>query len=297
MRKAVIAIGSNSTRMLTADCGKELKNRVTGRVETRLFLSLNDSSTLSMTAMENTADAVLSLLNDAERAGAEKTDLIATSACREASNVREFEKLLLDRTGLELTVISGEEEAACSYRAVADNGKCVLTDIGGGSTEYSLGDGGKPVCARSINIGASRLLKNGEINSLDDMRAFLALAKAELNDAARDIRSHFQADLLIGVGGTCTTAASMARGYFGGGEETEGFALTRDTVMKQLHMLSQMTPEKRMLVPGLPAGRVLIMPHGLCILLTTMELLGFNTVTVSARTAADGWLLLHPDEE
>lgn len=298
MRKAVIAIGSNSTRMLTADCGgKELKNRVTGRVETRLFLGLNDGGALSTQAMENTAGAVLSLLHDAVRAGAEETRLIATSACREACNIREFEMLLLNRTGLELTVIPGDEEAACSYRAAADEGKCVLTDIGGGSTEYSLGDRGKPVCARSINIGASRLLKKGEINSLDDMQSFLAMAKTELRDAAREIRSLFRADKLIGVGGTCTTAASIKRGCFSGGEETEGAVLTMDTVMEQLEMLSQMTPEQRMLVPGLPAGRVLIMPHGLCILCATMELLGFDSLTVSVRTAADGWLLLHSNKE
>lgn len=297
MRKAVIAIGSNSTRMLTADCGKELRNRVTGRVETRLFLGLDEHNALSSQAMENTADAVLALLSDARRAGAEKTDLIATSACREASNADELERLLLERAGLDLRIIPGDEEAVCSYRAAADGGKCLLADIGGGSTEYSLGDRGKPVCARSTNTGASRLFKKGEINSLSDRIVFLDLAKRELQGAVRDIHSYFRADKLIGVGGTCTTAASIARGCSVGSEDIEGFVLTLDAVEKQLDMLSQMTPEQRALVPGLPLGRVHIMPHGLCILQATMELLGFTSLTVSVRTVADGWLLLHRERE
>ena len=90
-RAGVIAIGSNSTRMLTADLDASLSNPVRGREETALFLSMDERKRFSEAGMERCARAVSKLHYEARQAGAEQVRLIATSAVRDAANRHELD--------------------------------------------------------------------------------------------------------------------------------------------------------------------------------------------------------------
>ena len=76
------------------------------------------------------------------------------------------------------------------------------------------------------------------------------------------------------------------------GEAVEGKTVTLAYARRTLSQLSSLSLEQRMAVPGLPAARAIHMPHGLCILISAMELCGFDQLTVSGRTNLDGFLLL-----
>ena len=295
MRKAVISIGSNSTRLLVADCGDELKNRYLGRAETRLFMGLDESGCLQEEAMERTVRALCAMRLEAEIQGAESFTLLATSATRDAANADDFARRILDKAGLNLEIIPGETEAGFAFRAAAGTEDCVVMDIGGGSTEYSRGMGGTIQLARSTQMGASRLLKLQDITDESTAAKALNLAREALKPAAEALSSLPRAGRLVGMGGTCTTAASIEQGYFFSGNDVEGAAVTLETAKEQLELLAPLSPEERMAVPGLPASRVYHMPHGLCILIASMELLGFESLTVTGKTILDGYLLQNPD--
>ena len=291
MRRAAIAIGSNSTRMLCADVRDGvLTDCLRAREETRLFQGLDEQGAIRPERLEATAQAVARLARQARIAGAETLDLLATSASRDARNGGALGDRIFALCGLRLRIISGEEEAALAFRAVSQGQRRLVMDIGGGSTEWTLGQDNRPEWAVSMQLGASRLLKMCPIASPEDARRALAIAREIMVPQAEKLRALAPAPCLIGLGGSCTTSAAMSMGMEAHGEQVEGYIVTRETARAQLDLLSRLTPEQRGNVPGLPPARVHHMPHGLCIMLAALDACGFDRLTVSGKTNLDGYL-------
>ena len=296
MRRAAIAIGSNSTRLLCADCGPDgLSNCLRGREETRLFLGLDEQGRIGPERLELTAQAVARLAQAARDAGAETVDLLATSATRDAQNGDALAQRIYALCGLRLRVISGEEEARLAFRAVSAGQRRLVMDIGGGSTEWTLGQENRVEWAVSMQLGASRLLKMQPIQCPQDARRVLDLARSTMAPYAEALRRLPPAPAMIGLGGSCTTSAAIALGREAHDEQAEGLVVTRVQAREQLALLSSLSVEERMRVPGLPPARALHMPHGLCILIAALEACGFETLTVSGKTNLDGYLSSLPD--
>ena len=291
MKRAAIAIGSNSTRMLVAEAKDGvLRDLLRGREETRLFLGLDEKGNISPEKIESTAQAIASLYREALICGAETVDLFATSAARDAANSGAFAQRIKELTGLDLVILPGEEEARLAFSAVSSGQRRMVMDIGGGSTEWTLGENNQVEWAISMQLGASRLLKNQRLESPEDAARIQLLCKEVMGIFARQAQKLPPAPVLVGLGGTCTTAAAVAMGREAFGQEVEGLVVEKKTVIDQLIMLSSMTLEERMRVPGLPPSRAAHYPHGLCILISGMDLLGFQQFTVSGKTNMDGYL-------
>ena len=297
--RAAIAIGSNSTRMLCAEKRRGvLTDIVRGREETRLFLGLDANGCILPERIESTAQAVKRLQAMALAHGAEgEIALLATSATRDAGNAAALAERVWQLTGLSLRVISGEEEACLAYRAAAGLGRHMVMDIGGGSTEITVGDKGRVLWAGSAQMGASRLMKARPIRGEADVRASLRMAREALLPLVEQAKRYALPDGLTGLGGSCTTMAAMLLGREAHGEEIEGWPVTLEDARRFLALLAPMTEEERRRVPGLPASRAAHMPSGLCILVTALELMGKSLFRVSIRTNLDGYLLSQPDEE
>ena len=298
MKRAAIAIGSNSTRMLAAETEKgELRNPIRGREETRLFLGLDEAGNISPDKLEATAQAVKRLHRAAIAYGAESVDLFATSATRDAGNSAEFAARIRELTGLELQIISGEEEARLAFMAVSEGKRRLVMDIGGGSTEWTIGEHNRVEWAVSMQLGASRLLKMQPINCPQDAEKALAFCREIMAPYERQLSALPSAPGMIGLGGSCTTAAAITMGREAHGESVEGKTVTLRQAMDQLHLLSGMTIEERMRVPGLPPARAMHYPLGLCILITALELCGFDKITISGKINLDGYLMNLDREE
>ena len=296
MKRAAIAIGSNSTRMLAAEKRDgELKDILRGREETRLFLGLDENRNIRPDEIESTAQAVYRLYCQAKEAGAQSIDLFATSATRDAKNGAALAERIKALCGLSLRVISGEEEANLAFLAVSQGKRRLVIDIGGGSTEWTLGENNRVEWQISMQLGSSRLLKISEINSMRDAERMLDTARRIIAPYAEKLRALPAAPAMIGLGGACTTSAAVAMGYEAHGEMVEGKIVTLESAREQLRMLAPLTLEERMRVPGLPPTRAVHMPHGLCILIAAMEESGFDRLTVSGRTNMDGYLLSMPE--
>ena len=298
MKRAAIAIGSNSTRMLVAEAKDGvLRDLLRGREETRLFLGLDGAGNISPQKIESTAQGVASLYREALACGAESVDLFATSATRDAKNSNVFARRIKELTGLDLRIIPGDEEARLAFRAVSEGQRRLVMDIGGGSTEWTLGENNRVEWAVSMQIGASRLLKNQRFECPEDAARIQILCKEVMGVYARQLEKYPPAPILIGLGGTCTTAAAITLGHEAHGEAVEGVTVEKQAVIEQLIMLSSMTLEQRKQVPGLPPSRAAHYPLGLCILISGMDLLGFQQFTVSGKTNMDGYLLNLAGEE
>ena len=298
MKRAAIAIGSNSTRMLAAEVRNgALLNPIRGREETRLFLGLDEAGNISPDKLEATAQAVDRLYQAALAYGAESVDLFATSATRDAGNSADFAKRIRELTGLALQIISGEEEARLAFMAVSEGKRRLVMDIGGGSTEWTIGEYNRVEWAVSMQLGASRLLKMQPITCPQDAEKALALCREIMTPYAKRLSALPAAPVMVGLGGSCTTAAAITMGREAHGEAVEGKTVTRQQALEQLKMLSAMTIAERMRVPGLPPARAMHYPHGLCILITAMDLCGFDEITISGKINLDGYLMNIDREE
>lgn len=292
-RMGVIAIGSNSVRMLTANLDESLSSPVRGREETALFLSMDDKRNFSEEAMERTARAVSLLARKAQDAGAEELRLIATCAMRDAANRNDLDFYVAATAPLMLNrIISGEEEAMLSYLAATSipptQGLQGMVDIGGGSTEIAVGQEGQIETARSLQLGASRLFNWQPIHTEADV-----LTASRLS--AEVIFSALPADLPQSehwtlVGGTGTTLVCLIQGLPYPMQPSEDTVVHAQEVEWWLYHLARLTPHERAQIPGMPASRVHIMPTGLCILHTLMQRLSIDQVRVTRRTNLDGYL-------
>lgn len=177
MITAVIGIGSNSIRMLVADVDGTTARRVLrDREGTRLFAGLDANRTLSEESMTRTADAAARMASKARALGAGEVRLFATSATRDAANADVFAALLRGKADLELEICSGEEEASLSFLGATDGGYAGVIDIGGGSTEYVVGENERIDCAFSCQMGAVRLFGMQPIRSSADLPAVEQMA-------------------------------------------------------------------------------------------------------------------------
>ena len=295
MKAAVIGIGSNSVRMLAAECGDGHFVRLfRDREGTRLFAGLDENGALSEESMALTVQAVGRMADRAREAGAERIDVFATSASRDAANGWRLRELIEERTGTELRIISGEEEAILSFlgasAAAGGSGSRGVIDIGGGSTEIIVGGPEGIECAFSCQMGAVRLHNMFELNRREDMALVEKAAASVLKETMEKAPAFETPEVWAGTGGTFTTLAAMVKKIpWTDRTRMHGTVVTLEEIQETGETLSDMTLEERRKLPGLQPGRADIVVHGICILLAVMKSLGIKKITVSEWGNLDGY--------
>ena len=151
----IIDIGSNSVRLALLADGKTLYKRLK---TTRLGEGLSITGKLSSAAIERTAKAVADFKAEAESDGAEMVYAFATAAVRSSSNGGEFTAYVKNHYGIEVEVISGEIEAKLALLGALGKGDGGIIDLGGASCEVTVQKSDSTVFAKSVDIGAVRLL-------------------------------------------------------------------------------------------------------------------------------------------
>ena len=293
-RLGVIAIGSNSVRMLTANPDRSLSDPERGREDTALFLSMDDKKRFSEEGMERCARAVSKLHYLARQAGAEQVRLIATSAVRDAVNRHELDFYIGAIAPMMITrIISGEEEAQLSFLGATGipprEGLQGMIDIGGGSTEVALGrTPGSISFVNSLQLGASRLLQRRPIHGPEDLapaRDYVSERIEKYLPALPDTPKGWSL-----VGGTGTTLVNMIRKQPWDRFCPEEYTITRGDVAEWTERLAAMPAEERARLAGMPPARVHIMPTGLVILDSLMQRLSIDEIRVTRRNNLDGYL-------
>lgn len=291
MRISAIDIGTNSVRLLVADASPGGALAAVERcIEiTRLGEGLTAGGGIAPAAAERTLAAVARFAGAARRAGAETTLLLGTCALREAANGGEFLRRVKDTTGLEVRIVSGEEEARLAWRGMTRSlprplGRIAAIDIGGGSVEVVAAPrDGAPVCA-SVGLGCVRMTERfirRDPPAMDEIDALRSFASAELSSALPPSIPR-PAERLVGAGGTITAAAAIELGLRRyDPERVHGAVLAAPRVRALAARLAAAPLSERKGVPGLEEKRADIIVAGLVVLEALMEFFSVPAVTVS----------------
>jgi exopolyphosphatase/guanosine-5'-triphosphate,3'-diphosphate pyrophosphatase len=292
MRLASMDIGTNSVKLLVADVENQyIKNVLLELVNiTRLGEGINKNHELLPDAMDRTLHAVSDFQNRAKQLGAENTVAIATSAMRDAKNSDVFIQKVMEKTGLNLQIASGDEEAELVFTGTCSDlelqsRRLILVDVGGGSTEFILGQNGKIEDRFSINVGCVRLTEefiHSDPIDQADLQKIIQHVIAMLYVRLVDI-SAGEYDL-VGVGGTITTTASVHLNMEGLTlSNVHGYVMQKEQIFRILTNLRRMTLEERKNVPGLPPQRADVIVAGIATFSTIMEILKAQEIVVSTR--------------
>ncbi|MCP9807826.1 Ppx/GppA family phosphatase [Cyanobium sp. HWJ4-Hawea] len=309
-RVAAIDIGTNSIHLLVAEVDLELRSFsvvLAEKATTRLGERDPVSGELSADAIER---AFRTLRHDRDLAlshGVEQIVTAATSAVREAPNGRDFLVALQEKLDLDVDLVSGPEEARLIYLGVlsgmtlGDQPHLIL-DIGGGSTELVLADGGDARVLTSTRIGAVRLQR--EFCRQDPLppaqQSFLkAYIQGSLDPAVAQARAAIkpgERPKMVATSGTAMALAALAAAE----EERpplklQGYRLDKARIDQLLARLLQMGPEQRKALTAINDRRAEIIVPGALILQTAMEMLQVQELVVCDRALREGlivdWML------
>jgi exopolyphosphatase/guanosine-5'-triphosphate,3'-diphosphate pyrophosphatase len=299
MRRGVIDIGTNSVKLLVADVdGRVVKPIWEGSEQTRLGQGLYEGHRLQPGAMSRTMEAVAKFAFKAGQWNVTSVRAIATSAVRDAVNQGEFLRNVRAVSGIEVEVISGEQEADWAYAGVRSDpalvqGPLLILDVGGGSTQFILGEALHPQFRQSFPIGTVRLweqLRPGDPPSEGDWnrcRSWLEdflnrKVAAPLHQAMQTLGS--DTVQLVGTGGTAAILAAidLALTAFNR-EKIEQACLLQERVRHHQEFLWGLPLTKRRKINGLPANKADVILFGVAVFRVVMEAFGFAKVRVSTR--------------
>lgn len=294
-------MGTNSTRVLLADVAPELPHVDLARsLGTRIGEGLGDSGRLGEEPIARTLDAIRQFHRQV-RGHYVKLFALATSAVRRAENADVFAAGVQEALGVPLRVLSGEEEAIASYRGAitafgALHGERMgVIDTGGGSTEYAVGTTTSPERMVSCEIGAVRLTEAvPELAGRDGVvdLATIERARAIARQALAALRDFPAVERLAFVGGSATTTAQIVRGRKG---KIASFSMTRADLQKVLVRLCGLSLKERREVPGMKAQRADILPGGIIVLDTVLDIVKRDQAVATAADLLLGYLLQQRD--
>jgi exopolyphosphatase/guanosine-5'-triphosphate,3'-diphosphate pyrophosphatase len=293
MRVAAVDCGTNSVRLLIRDLPGEEQHREMRIV--RLGEGVDRTGSLAPQAISRTQAALADYASVCRSLGVERIRMVATSATRDAANRADFVAMVIQTLGVDPEVISGDEEAALSFRGATEgfdpaDGPFLVMDIGGGSTELVLGTT-EVEAARSVDVGCVRLTER-HLRSDPPTAAEVAAATKDVDEALRsalEVVPAARARTAVGLAGSVTTVAALALELPSYQPEAIHLSrLSRATVHKVATDLLAMTHDERARLPVMHPGRVDVIGGGALILDRAMELLSLDEVVVSESDILDG---------
>ena len=291
---AAIDCGTNSTRLLVAGpTGTVLDRRMH---ITRLGQGVDATGRLSPEAIARSV-AVLDRYGAAMReAGVTKVRMTATSAARDAENRDEFFDAAEAAVGVRPELLSGDEEARLSFLGATSEldpsqGPFLVVDIGGGSTEFSVGpDGGV-----SVDVGCVRLTEkflHGDPPTAVELSQAFSVVRDYLDDVARELPAAADANTLVGLAGTVTTVAAIEQGLREyDRHRIHHFVLTREAVEDVFRTLATEKRADRIHNPGLEPARADVIVGGTVILAAILRYFEQPSCLVSEADILDGLVL------
>ncbi len=296
---AAIDIGTNTLRLLLAEISAgALREIHSDRRITRLGQDLCRTGRISLSARDRSIAALADFNRSMTRYGTDHVAAVGTSALRNASNADDFITAVREITGIEIRVISGEEEARLTLLGVTRaldirNKRALVMDIGGGSTELILSRPEGRSRVISLPLGAVYLTEHflkGDPPAADEMEQARRMIESELDK--HGWLEHVSADVvLIGTAGTITTLAAMNMKLTDyDPARINGARLSRKSIDGLVSVLSSTAVRDRQTLPGLEPGREDIILAGAVVCREIMNRLGFQQVQVSDWGLREGIL-------
>lgn len=308
---AAIDIGTNSIHMVVVEIQPALPAfRILTREKDTVRLGACDPATGNLTeaAIDRSLAALRRCRDLANSFQVEQIIAVATSATREAPNGRAFVRRVAEEIGIEVALVSGQEEARRIYLGVLSAMEFgrqphAIIDVGGGSTELILGDGDEPRFLSSTKVGAVRLTQEflaadppavGELESLrEHIRGIFGRATARALATLKpgeDLR-------LVATSGTAESLAIWHASETLGTipSPLQGYRVSARDLTNLVERLVKLDRDGRAALPGVGARRAEIVVAGALILQEALELLGAEEMIICERALREGvivdWML------
>lgn len=286
MLVAAIDMGSNSTRLLIADCTSEkIKEVYRDKITTRLGSGITEQKKLTREAQKRQLEAVKKIQNKIKEFSVAVVKIVGTSALRDLKNSEILTKQIKQILGYLPEIVSGKKEAYLIHKGVVsrmEEPDSLIIDIGGGSSEFIWCQDGN-LKFESLNIGAVRMTNKFIKNPSEK------LIKKENKELKHFIENKFEDVLpseidrkkLIGVGGTITTLGAIkcqVKKY--DREKIHNTTISLSWINELLEKLAGLTLEERKEVVGLEPERADIIITGVVILVLIMSRYNFEELIV-----------------
>ncbi len=308
---AAIDIGSNSCRLKIASLQQHhLKTLHEDREVTRLGESVFQTGVISPEAMASTIAALKRFHKAVQLHVVDKVRVVATSAMRDARNAAAFTEWVRSATGWNVEVISGLEEGRLIHLGVVTHeagakGKCMLIDLGGGSCEVTISDGGRVKQMVSMPLGAVRLQQEFLQNdppSKQDVARLKQYIERELRRGERRLGVNHRSVLVIATSGTAAALAEASTALTlkdGAAKKSpvkrparrvSGLVATTENVRMLADRLMKLDNLKRAEVPGIGPRRSEIIVGGALVYASLLERSGAQGFRYSSLGLRDGML-------
>ncbi|MFN8125461.1 MAG: Ppx/GppA phosphatase family protein [Candidatus Nanopelagicales bacterium] len=290
---AAIDCGTNSIRLLVAEVAEgrlvDLDRRMT---VVRLGEGVDRTGRLAPEALQRTFAACTDYGRIIDDLGAARVRFVATSASRDADNAADFVAGVRDILAVTPEVISGAEEARLSYigatRGLPHAEPVLVFDIGGGSTEFVLGDGGVRQSA-SVDMGCvrfhERYLSGDPPTGLARLRqeAATLVERGTAGMPLGEVRD------VVGLAGTVTTVAALAMGLpTYDSEAIHGARITTADAQRVAEELARLTLAEREALPVMHPGRADVIVSGAAILSEILTGVGADSFVAGEHDILDG---------
>lgn len=296
--KGIIDIGTNSCRLFLAKV-EEVDNKIKIIEKiyketkiTKLGNFIENDSSINEDGINKLIHVIKYYNEKIEEYNCKKVIAFATSAIREAKNKEEIKKRIFMETNLKINIITGEEEGKMTFLGTSSefNGKILLMDIGGGSTEFIFGDSKEIEYIKSFKLGAVRgtrkYFKNDDYEKINEFQN-------DMEENIKEIEKFKDKDFIfVGVAGTITTNVSVyekMKNY--DTNRVHKYMLTRKNLEDNLKLFLSKNLEERKEIPGLQPERGENVVSGTLIILKVMSLLNKNEIIASECDGLEGAMI------
>jgi exopolyphosphatase/guanosine-5'-triphosphate,3'-diphosphate pyrophosphatase len=304
MRLGVLDVGSNTVHLLVVDAypGAHPLPAFSHKVDLSLAAYL-EGNQVTEEGEEKLTSVVAESMRIAEDKGVGDFLAFATSAVRDAENSDALLKRVNERTGCEIKVLSGENEARLTFLAARrwfgwSSGKLLVIDIGGGSLEMATGSDEEPDAVTSLPLGAGRLTRDwftADPPPAAEVRALRKHVRAEIARHAGGFLRRGAADHAVGTSKTFRQLARIA----GAAPSSEGFYVKRflkhGDVGVWAERLAAMSRAERARLPGVSEGRAAQMVAGAIVADAVMDLMGAAELEICPWALREGVILKRLD--
>lgn len=291
MRVAAIDIGTNTVLLLVAEKrdGKLVAVEEHATI-TRLGQGVDKTRTLAPEAVERTNACLDEYAEIVRRLGVTRTDVVGTSAMRDAGGGEAVRAHVKARFGVEARTISGDEEARLTFGGALSglslpDGRVVVFDIGGGSTEVVDGDRTTRAIAfaHSYDVGSVRLTERHVKSDPPTDEERVAVSRTA-SDAFASVPASVRGAPVVGIAGTVTTLAAVSLGMSTyDGSRVHGHVMALSELERVVDMLARVPLEQRKTIAGLEPKRADVIIAGGLVALAFLRHVGAPSVVVSDR--------------
>lgn len=283
MKISAIDVGSNSVRLATFADGKTLYKHL---ATTRLGEGLAATGKLTPAAIERSAQAIARFVEQARSENSTRIHIFATAAVRSASNRQDFLSRVKELCGIDVDVVSGQEEARLGILGALKGRDGGIIDVGGASTEVTVQRSGQTLYAHSADIGTVRLhdMAGRDIKKLEQAAAAKIAEYGEFDASAFD---------MYAIGGTATTLASVKHGLkVYDPTITDGTILYADEIYKMAQYILSLSVEEVRQISGMEPLRADVIGGGCLLTYLVMKHFNVDKITVSESDNLEGYVML-----